>query len=460
MTKKGEKQVIYICSSCGEEFLKWSGRCAVCGAWNSLKEGARILGKESGREKRKGQATPIALKTVNPKDFERIITNIEEFDRVLGAGIVPGSLILLAGDPGIGKSTLLLQIVDRISQQSTVNSQQSILYVSGEESAQQIKIRADRLNINSENIYILAETDLENVLEAIERLNPRLIVIDSIQTMYLPQLPSTPGSVTQVRESAVSLMEVAKTKNIPIILVGHVTKEGSVAGPRVLEHLVDVVLYLEGDRYESFRILRGVKNRFGSTNEIGVFMMKSEGLEEVKNPSQLFLKKRKSGISGSAITAVIEGSRSFLIELQALVNPTNFGYPKRTASGFSLNRLQLLIAVLDKRVGINLGGADIFLNSIGGLKINEPAADLAGAVAIYSAYKNKPVDSKIVFIGEVGLSGEIFIVPQIEKRIEEAKKLGFEKIIVPFFNGTKNLNKSKIKIIEVETLKEVFNEYI
>lgn len=435
---------IFICQNCGAEFLKWSGKCEKCGDWNTLKE--NIVKEQISRGfgiKQAKVLEPISFAKIKGEDFSRLMSGVGEFDRVLGGGIVSGSVILLGGDPGIGKSTLILQVLDKIKL--------PILYVSGEESAEQIKMRADRLSIKSSSLEFLAETNIDNIVATIEKTKPRLAIIDSIQTMYSSDVPNNAGSIAQVREAAIKLIELAKTKKIALVLIGHVTKEGAVAGPRILEHLVDAVLYLEGDRYHSFRILRGVKNRFGSTNEAGVFEMKGQGLLEVKNPSGLFLEERKAGEPGSAVAATLEGTRAFLIEIQALTSVTNFGYPRRTASGFDFNRMQLLIAVLTKKAGLRLDNQDVYLNLTGGFKISEPAVDLAVCLAIASAYSKKPCNPDMVAVGEVGLTGEIRSVSQLEKRISEAEKLGFKRMLVPSSLGQ---IKSGCQLIKVNTIQE------
>jgi DNA repair protein RadA/Sms len=369
----------------------------------------------------------VSITQVRSDDFGRIQVPGEEFNRVLGGGIVPGSLVLIGGDPGIGKSTLLTQVSGDLA----LYGERPVLYVSGEESAQQIKLRASRLGINPENLYLLAETNLDAVLGQIEALQPGIAIIDSIQTVYLPDLTSAAGSVSQVRECTSRLMQLAKGRNIPMFLVGHVTKEGAIAGPRVLEHMVDAVLYLEGDRFHQYRLLRGVKNRFGSTNEVGVFEMGNEGMIEVTNPSAAFLSERNSSTPGTAIAVTLEGTRPILVEVQALTSPTASGLPRRTANGIDYNRLLLLAAVLSKRVGLSLANQDVYANIVGGLKISEPAVDLAVAVAVASSYRDQQVDPGVVLIGEVGLSGELRSVGQLERRLAEAAKLGFTRAIYP-----------------------------
>jgi DNA repair protein RadA/Sms len=448
-------EIIYFCSKCEAQFLKWTGRCNECGTWGSIE--IQNAKQKVQRDKSKIQISEVIdFSKIESKEITRIKTGIEEFDRVLGGGIVPGSLILLGGEPGIGKSTLVLQIVEKC-QLSNVNRQLlnvncQMFYVSGEESAEQIKLRMDRLKIESKTLQFLGETDIEIICATLEKHKPQITIIDSIQTMCFSELPSEAGSINQVRVCTVKLLEVAKKNNISIFIVGHVTKEGVVAGPKTLEHLVDTVLYLEGDQFHYFRILRTAKNRFGSTNEVGVFEMKEKGLMEVKNPSKEFLSQRTTKETGSIVTATMEGSRAFLIEVQALVSRTIFGYPQRRASGFDLNRLQLLATVLTRRCKLTLGNQDIYLNIAGGIKVEEPAIDLAVCLAIVSAFKNKSINSNLVAFGEVGLGGEIRNVGQIDKRIIEAKKLGFQKIIIPQTNI--KFTEYETEIIQVKNLNE------
>jgi DNA repair protein RadA/Sms len=417
-------RTFYVCQQCGGQSPRWLGKCPDCGAWNSFVE--TMESPPSSPVSSIGlRSAPVPLPEITTDGFARLQFPMEEFSRVLGGGIVPGSLVLIGGDPGIGKSTLLLQVSSLVA-----DGGGPVLYVSGEESAQQIKLRADRLSLANQQLYVLAETNLHEVLGHIERLAPRLVVIDSIQTVYLEELASAAGSVGQLRECTVQLMRLAKTTNIPIFLVGHVTKEGAIAGPRVLEHIVDTVLYLEGERFQSYRLLRGTKNRFGSTNEVGVFEMRGEGMVEVDNPSQVFLAER-SAAPGSAIVVTLEGTRPLLVEIQALCATTSFGLPRRTANGIDFNRLLILAAVLTKRVGMNLGNQDVFVNVVGGLKIEEPAADLGVALAIASSFREVPVAPDLAVIGEVGLSGELRSVSQVEKRLNEALKLGFKRCLLP-----------------------------
>lgn len=415
---KNKDRTIYLCGDCGNETMAWSGQCPSCQAWNTLKEFK--VGK-SKKTSSINQAKPIRFSEIETKNQPRLKTGFEEVDRVFGGGIMPGSIILLAGDPGIGKSTLLLQIATQIKA--------DVLYLSGEESAHQIKNRAERLEIKNDQIDFLAETEIENIKLAFENESYQLAIVDSIQTVYNAEIPAAAGSPSQIRECALQFLEIAKKKNLTIILVGHVTKDGSIAGPRLLEHMVDVVIYLEGERYRQLRVLRGIKNRFGPTDEIGLFEMKGNGMVEVKNPSAMFLKERVAGASGTVVTALMEGTRPLLTEVQALVNKTSFGYPKRTASGFDLNRLQLIAAILEKRTNLHLSNFDIYINIVGGVKIKEPAADLAVAVAIAGALKNQSIKKSYCVFGELGLIGEIRPINFFEKRVTEAKRLGFEKIV-------------------------------
>ena len=420
-------KTVFQCQSCGYSSPKWLGKCPDCGAWNSFSE--EMQSPKSLKSLSTGNSGPTPLSSVTGGNEKRVPIGIAEFDRVLGGGLVKGAVILIGGDPGIGKSTIILQAMSRIASQTG-----TVLYVSGEESPEQIKLRAERLSIDSNRIMLLSETVVEQVLAAAEKLKPAAIVVDSIQTVYTEELTSAPGSVGQIRESAAKLMFYAKRSGIPVFLIGHVTKEGAIAGPRVLEHLVDTVLYFEGDRGHPFRILRTVKNRFGATNEIGVFEMTDSGLKEINNPSELFLSERPLNTSGSTVIASIEGTRPMLVELQALVSPTTFGMPRRTSMGIDFNRLNLLIAVLEKKGGIHLGGMDVFLNVVGGLKIVEPAADLGIIAAVVSSFREMPVNPQTFVFGEVGLSGEVRAVAQGEARIKEAAKVGFRRAIIPTGN--------------------------
>ena len=442
---KGKKSV-FFCQNCGHEENKWLGQCPMCKEWNTFVEEAISVSKSSA-VKQAREAEVVALKNVETDHEERIHTTIEELDRVLGGGIVPGSLILVGGDPGIGKSTLLLQVCQKLCEKK-----RQVLYISGEESLKQIKLRANRMGEFTEDLFLLCETNLDIIKNVIEKRKPEMVVIDSIQTMYSEEVSSAPGSVSQVRESTNIFMQLAKGLGISIFIVGHVTKEGTVAGPRVLEHMVDTVLYFEGDRHASYRILRGVKNRFGSTNEIGVFEMRQNGLVEVQNASEFMLSGRPENASGSVVACSMEGTRPILLEIQALVCNSNFGLPRRTAAGTDYNRVNLLMAVLEKRAGMHLSNADAYVNIAGGIKMNEPAIDLGIVMAIVSSYKNRPVDEKTIVFGEVGLSGEVRAVSMPEQRAAEAKKLGFETCIMPEVSKDMVKEIKGIKIIGVKTI--------
>jgi DNA repair protein RadA/Sms len=414
-----------VCQQCGKESLQWLGRCPGCQQWNTFVEtkvAATIASAKTSAPLKPAQE--LSQVTIEPAD--RLVLPLTEFNRVLGGGLVSGSLVLIGGDPGIGKSTLLLQVAALVTQTGG-----RVVYASGEETQHQIKLRANRLGIKGEALFLLAETDLGAILNQVEELSPGLVVIDSIQSVYLPELEATPGSITQVRECTMRLMHWAKLSAVPVFITGHVTKDGAIAGPKVLEHIVDVVLYLEGEPFSAHRLLRCVKNRFGSTSEIGVFEMKERGLIEVENPSLVFLSQRGGGAIGSVVVPVLEGSRPLLVEIQALTNPTSFGLPRRTANGVDFNRLLLITAVLAKRLGLKLGNQDIMVNVTGGLKIDEPAADLGIALAITSSFRDLPVDPELVAVGEVGLSGELRSVPQIDRRVNEAARLGFKRCLVP-----------------------------
>ena len=438
---------VFVCSNCGNESSKWFGRCPACNEWNTCYE-EKINLKSSGKSASKKTATTVKLDDVKKQDIVRTKTGFDELDRVLGGGLVKGSLTLLGGEPGIGKSTLILQICDKIKREGQV------LYVSGEESAQQIKIRADRLGIKNNDIVFLGETDIDVIEDAILKTNPKLVIIDSIQTMYSDEITSGPGSVSQVREITARIMKMCKQEEITTIIIGHVTKDGNIAGPRVLEHMVDTVLYLEGERYFAYRILRGVKNRFGSTNEIGMFEMNDIGMCEIDNPSSVLLSEKNENVAGSIVVASIEGTRPILVELQALTATSVFGMPRRTANGIDYNRLTLLIAVLEKRTGLPLGNQDVYLNIVGGIKINEPALDLGIILAVSSSFKNIPIPNDVIAIGEVGLTGEVRSVNQIEKRIKEAEKLGFKKCIIPESNKKLLKDTYKLDIIGVQNISE------
>ena len=437
---------VFLCQSCGYNSPKWLGRCPDCGGWNTLVE-EKI--NDTTNNKQAGLSVePILLEDVNFTEGERFLTGIGEFDRVLGGGIVPGSVVLIGGDPGIGKSTLLIQVAERI-----FNGHDGVLYVSGEESPSQIKMRASRLNVTGKGIYILSETSLEEILYQTQKIPHRAVIVDSIQTIFTSQLSSAPGSVSQVREVAAFLMNYAKKTSIPVFIVGHVTKDGAIAGPRVLEHIVDTVLYFEGDKGHQYRILRAVKNRFGSTHEIGVFEMRDGGLEEINNPSSLFLSERTPGSAGTVVVSSLEGTRPILTEVQALVSPTPFGIPKRGVVGIDYNRLLLLISVLEKRAGMHIQGQDVFINVVGGLELNEPAVDLGIITVLSSSFREIPIDPYTVVFGEVGLSGEVRGVTSAEIRVKEAAKLGFKRCIIPERNASQ-INMESIEIIGVSTVRE------
>lgn len=444
------KKSVFFCQNCGHEESKWLGQCPACKEWNSFVE-EKVSTAKTAVVKTSRAAEVVSLSEVSADDHTRILTGIQELDRVLGGGIVPGSLVLVGGDPGIGKSTLLLQVCQQLSQNK------SILYISGEESLAQIKLRANRMGEFKENLKLLCETNLETIKNIIESRRPELVIIDSIQTMYSEEVFSAPGSVSQVRESTNIFMQLAKGLGISIFIVGHVTKEGTVAGPRVLEHMVDTVLYFEGDRHASYRILRGVKNRFGSTNEIGVFEMRQTGLVEVENPSEYMLSGKPENASGSVVACSMEGTRPILIEIQALVCQSNFGLPRRTAAGTDYNRVNLLMAVLEKRIGLPLSNYDAYVNIAGGIKMNEPAIDLGIVMALVSSYKNRPIDEKMIVFGEVGLSGEVRAVNMPEQRVAEAKKLGFETCILPSVSKDMVKDIKGIKIVGVKTINDAMN---
>lgn len=420
-------KTIFFCQNCGFESSKWMGQCPACKEWNSFAEEPQTLTKKTAAGNvRKDTPQPKTLSEIEMNQAARMSTGMGELDRVLGGGIVQGSLVLVGGDPGIGKSTLLLQVCRNLS-----DAGKKVLYISGEESLQQIRLRAERMGSFTEHLLILCETDLQAIRETITRLQPQVVVIDSIQTMYNENVSSAPGSVSQVRESTGVLMQIAKTQNITIFIVGHVTKEGVVAGPRVLEHMVDTVLYFEGDRYASYRVLRGVKNRFGSTNEIGVFEMRTSGLAEVANPSEYMLDGKPENASGSIVACTMEGTRPVLLEVQALVCQSSLAFPRRTADGTDLNRVNLLMAVLEKRAGLRVSSCDAYINIAGGIRMNEPALDLGIVLAVASSMKDTPIDEKTIAFGEVGLSGEVRSVTMPEQRVREAKKLGFDTVILP-----------------------------
>ena len=448
-----KSKTIFVCSECGNESSKWLGKCPACNSWNTFYE-QKVVETKAGSHKdlAKSENKPQKLNSYEAKETLRTSTGFGELDRVLGGGLVKGSLVLLGGEPGIGKSTLILQICDK------VKGEGKVLYVSGEESAEQIKMRADRLGINNDDILFLGETDIDVVNQAIIEINPKLVIIDSIQTMYSEEISAAAGSVSQVREITSQVMRVCKSRAITTIIIGHVTKEGNIAGPRVLEHMVDTVLYLEGERYFSYRVLRGVKNRFGSTNEIGMFEMNEEGMCEITNPSDILISEREDNPAGSCIVSSIEGTRAILIELQALTTQSIFGFPKRTANGTDYNRLALLIAVLEKRAGIMLGSQDIYLNLVGGIRVNEPSIDLGMMMAVVSSFKNVPIPKDMVIIGEVGLTGEVRRINLIDKRLKEAEKLGFKSCIIPESNKKDLKETYKLDIIGVSNINEAMKK--
>ena len=441
----------FRCQTCGHEAPRWLGRCPDCGGWNTYRE-ERVAAQSP---QARGRPIPIGTASSQPTRLDdiqivgepRLCTGITELDRVLGGGVVPGSVILVGGDPGIGKTTLLLQALPRLA-----SGREPVLYVSGEESPQQIKMRSERLAVQGDNLYILAETSLPEIVKRVQELQPVAVVVDSIQTVYTDHITSAPGSISQVQEVAAQLMSLAKRSGVPIFIIGHVTKEGAIAGPRLLEHIVDTVLYFEGDRGHSYRVLRAVKNRFGSTNEIGVFEMKDSGLEEVSNPSELFLAERPGGSAGSVVVSSLEGTRPILIELQALVTPTGYAMPKRMANGLDINRLSLLLAVMEKRLGVQISGQDVYVNVVGGFQIDEPAIDLGMVTAVVSSLRDRPIDEGTLVFGEVGLGGEVRAISQAELRIAEAAKMGFKRCLLP----ERNLAKlDPVKGIECIGVREV-----
>ena len=453
------KSTAFFCSDCGYESAKWTGQCPACKAWNTMVEEpvsqVKTVGKGGTGNSRKissDSARPVMLSEIVLDEEDRIGTGFEELNRVLGSGIVRGSLVLVGGDPGIGKSTLLLQVCRNLAGQG-----QKVLYISGEESLKQIKLRANRIGTVTGPLSFLCETNLGSIEEVIKRTMPDAVVIDSIQTMYMEEVTSAPGSVSQVRECTNILMQIAKGLGVTVFIIGHVTKEGVVAGPRVLEHMVDTVLYFEGDRHASYRILRGIKNRFGSTNEIGVFEMREEGLAEVMNPSEFMLDGRPAGASGAVAACSLEGTRPIMLEVQALVTKTNFGMPRRTAAGTDYNRVNLLMAVLEKRCRYEMSQFDAYVNIAGGIKMNEPALDLAIVMALISSYKDRPVDEKTVIFGEVGLSGEVRAVSMAEQRVNEAVKLGFTRCIMPLVSLEKMKKRKDIELAGVSNVREAIN---
>ena len=441
-------KTFFVCNECGYESAKWMGKCPACNSWNTFFEEKLSTKVESGKREKKIQEAPKPLNSFVGQDAQRTSTGYAELDRVLGGGLVKGSLVLVGGEPGIGKSTLILQLCDK------VKGEGKVLYVSGEESAEQIKLRADRLNIKNDDILFLGETDIDIIDQNIEELNPKLVIIDSMQTMYSEDISSAPGSVSQVREITSRIMKICKSRKITTIIIGHVTKDGNIAGPRVLEHMVDTVLYIEGERYFSYRMIRGVKNRFGSTNEVGMFEMQEKGMVEITNPSSILISEREDNPSGSVVVATVEGTRPLLVELQALVTQSVFGLPRRTANGIDYNRLTLLVAVMEKKAGFMLGNQDVYLNVVGGLKVNEPALDLGIILATASSFKNVSIPKGVIALGEVGLTGEVRTINMMEKRLKEAERLGFKKCIIPE-NNKKLLKESyKLDIIGVKNINE------
>ncbi|WP_432362236.1 DNA repair protein RadA [Sporosarcina sp. UB5] len=450
-----KRKTKFMCRDCGYESPKWMGRCPGCGEWNTMDEEVEIISKGprgAFKHTETVQQKAMPISSIETAEEPRVKTELGELNRVLGGGIVPGSLVLIGGDPGIGKSTLLLQVSSLLA-----NQKQRVLYISGEESIRQTKLRAERLGVASDELYIYAETDLAKIHETINDVQPKFVIADSIQTIHHPEVTSAPGSVSQVRECTAELMRIAKTQSIAIFIVGHVTKDGQIAGPRLLEHMVDTVLYFEGERHHTYRILRSVKNRFGSTNEIAIFEMLQSGLKEVLNPSELFLRERSQGGAGSTVVASMEGTRPILVEIQALVTPSSFNYPKRMATGIDQNRVQLLMAVLEKRMGMLLQAQDAYIKVAGGVKLDEPAIDLAVLVSIVSSYRDTAAGATDCFIGEVGLTGEVRRVSRIEQRVTEAAKLGFEKVVIPSSNIGGWDFPQGVQVVGVETISEALN---
>ncbi len=446
-----KKSIVYICQQCGQQSPKWQGKCPSCSAWNTFVEEVREKSSAATGARKAAKAVP--LPDIEASAGKRALAGIAEFDRILGGGVVPGSVILVGGDPGIGKSTLLMQALTGMSKQGPA------LYVTGEESSQQVRLRAERLGTLDRMVSVLAETNLDAVLQVLREERPAFVCIDSIQTLYSEELPSAPGSVGQIREVTARLLEFVKLQGCALFLIGHVTKEGTLAGPRVLEHMVDTVLYFEGDRGHPFRILRAIKNRFGGTNEIGVFEMKETGLRPVENPSELFLAERPRGAAGSVVTPSLEGTRPILVEVQALVSPAIYGNARRTTMGFDTNRVNLLAAVLEKKAGLQLVGQDIFVNVAGGVRLDEPASDLAVALAIASSFRDEPVDAHCIVVGELGLTGEVRGVSQIEQRLHEAHKLGFRSAVVPEVNVRRLEKASPVELIGVANVDELLDRF-
>ena len=450
----------YVCQNCGYENPKWLGKCPECLQWNTFVEEIeeKMTPRQESLAKQASRSTsrPVSINSIAPKREERFSTSIPELDRVLGGGVIPGSLVLVGGDPGIGKSTLLLQVSNNVAETG-----KKVLYISGEESENQIKMRAKRLKISSDNLYIYTENNLAAIELQIAEVEPDMVIVDSIQTMISPEINSAPGTISQIKEGTSKFMKISKSKSISTFIVGHVTKEGALAGPKLLEHMVDTVLYFEGERYNTYRLLRAVKNRFGSTNELGVFEMKSDGLVELENPSKVLIAEKPNDVSGSVIVSTVEGTRSMLLELQALVAPTNFGYPRRTTTGVDNNRVALILAVLEKVIGMQVQSQDVFVNIIGGLRINEPSMDLGVALAIASSFRNIPVDASVVVTGEIGLTGELRTVSFIEKRIMECEKLGFKKMVIPKGNYLEEFKKDyRIELVTVYNLRQAIREVL
>ena len=450
----------YVCQNCGYENPKWLGKCPECLQWNTFVEEIeeKMTPRQESLAKQASRSTsrPVSINSLAPKREERFSTSIPELDRVLGGGVIPGSLVLVGGDPGIGKSTLLLQVSNNVAETG-----KKVLYISGEESENQIKMRAKRLKISSDNLYIYTENNLAAIELQIAEVEPDMVIVDSIQTMISPEINSAPGTISQIKEGTSKFMKISKSKSISTFIVGHVTKEGALAGPKLLEHMVDTVLYFEGERYNTYRLLRAVKNRFGSTNELGVFEMKSDGLVELENPSKVLIAEKPNDVSGSVIVSTVEGTRSMLLELQALVAPTNFGYPRRTTTGVDNNRVALILAVLEKVIGMQVQSQDVFVNIIGGLRINEPSMDLGIALAIASSFRNIPVDASVVVTGEIGLTGELRTVSFIEKRIMECEKLGFKKMVIPKGNYLEEFKKDyRIELVPVYNLRQAIREVL
>ncbi|MBI1885828.1 MAG: DNA repair protein RadA [Chloroflexi bacterium] len=443
-------RVVFTCQECGYDSPKWLGRCPDCQGWNTFTERAVARGSGAAARAPRPSSPPVEMSRLEDADEPRLAVGLLEFDRVLGGGIVPGSLVLIGGDPGIGKSTLLLQVA---SLAAGLNGR-PVLYLSGEESGRQLKMRARRLGVNGDGLFVLTETNLDAALQEAESLTPGLVVVDSIQTVYTEAAPQAPGSVVQLRQCTMNLMHWAKGSGIPVLIVGHVTKEGDIAGPRLLEHIVDVVLYLEGERFSNYRLLRGVKNRFGSVAEVGVFEMREQGMMGVDNPSEVFLAERASGAVGSVIVPTIEGSRPLLVEVQALTSPTALPAPRRTANGIDFNRLLLIMSVLTRRLGLSLGGQDVIASVVGGLRLQEPAADLALALAIVSSFRDKPVPADLVAVGEVGLSGELRSAGQMERRLVEAERLGFKRCLLPEAAVRSQRLKTKVELLPVAMLRD------